>query len=174
MPFTVEFAPAPLNFVVRTGFNWKMLIGIPWECLITFQLWADFRKHPKHLNFDIVILGSATAVAILAFIRRENIQVYQDRMVWRRTYFGFTFEKSAQIADVLGAEWTEGHQNREGKRPDYVEFFLPSRSIKAAYGLTFEEFDNMREHIRQMYPDLVKRWGNSSVRSKDFTLLNLH
>ena len=44
---------------------------------------------------------------------------------------------------------------------------------RARSGLTFDEFVRMREEIRSMYPALVKRWGQSSVRSKDFTLLNL-
>jgi hypothetical protein len=174
VPFTVEYAPAPLNFNVRPRFDWKMLLGIPWECYIIYELWHDFHQRPNDLNFDLVLFAIVTAFTILAFIRRESIQIYPDRMVWRKTYFGFPHERSAPLADVLGAQWTEGHQDRQGKRPDFVEFFLPSKSVKACYGFTFDEFDSMREHIRTMYPDLIKRWGSSSVRSKDFTLLNLH
>lgn len=46
--------------------------------------------------------------------------------------------------------------------------------VKAGYTLTFDEFDKFRDEVRSMYPDLYKRWGSSSVRSKDLTLLNLN
>lgn len=89
-------------------------------------------------------------------------------------WFGIPRVRTVPLAEVLGAEWTEGQRHEESKGPDFVEFFLPSGSVRACYGFTFEEFDSMREHIRTMYPDLVKRWAASSVRSKDFTLLNLN
>ena len=41
------------------------------------------------------------------------------------------------------------------------------------YGFTFEEFDSMREYIRTMYPDLIRRRRRASIRSKEFTPLNL-
>lgn len=174
MPFTVEYAPAPLNFNIRRGLNWKMLLSIPVELFILYWLFVDSMEHPKRLASDIVILALSFAATILGFIRRENIQIYSDRIVWRRTYFGFPYERSAPLSDVVGADWMEGKQHGEDKSPDYVEFFLPDTSIRACYGFTFEEFDSMREHIRTMFPDLIKRWGSSSVRSRELTLLNLH
>jgi hypothetical protein len=110
----------------------------------------------------------------MSFIRRERVEIYSEQMVWRKTYFGITRSKAAPLADVLGAEWSEGEErHRRGKGPDYVEFFLPSGSVKACYGFTFDDFDRMREDIRTMFPQLIDRWGHGTVRSKEFTLLNL-
>lgn len=110
----------------------------------------------------------------MAFIRRERIEIYSDQMVWRKTYFGITRSNAAPLDDILGAEWNEGEQRgRQGKGPDYVEFYLPDRSVKACFGFTFDDFDRMCEDIRTMYPQLINRWGKSTVRSKTLTLLNL-
>lgn len=50
---------------------------------------------------------------------------------------------------------------------------MSTGSVKACYGFTFDDFDKMRQDIGRMYPELMKRWGRSTVRSKDLTLLNL-
>ena len=110
---------------------------------------------------------------LLALIRRERIEIYPDRMVWSKTYFGVTRSKTAPLADVLGAEWNEGEQQRRFKTPDHVEFYLSTGSVKACYRFTFDEFDKMRQDIGSMYPELIKTCGRAAVHSKNLTLLNL-
>ncbi len=123
---------------------------------------------------DVVIFGGVSFVVLLSLIRRERIEIYPDQMVWRKTYFGITQSRNAPLAEVLGAEWSEGERHhRGGKAPDHVEFYLATGSVKACFGFTFEDFGRMREDIQKMYPALVSRWGRSTVRSKNFTLLNL-
>jgi len=123
----------------------------------------------------ILLFVSISFAAILSHVRRERIEIYSDQMIWRRTYFGVTSSKTAPLGEVFGAEWIEGDEdNRRRRGPDHVEFYLATGTIKACFGITFEEFDHMRDDIRAMYPDLVKRWGQSSLRSKEFTLLNLN
>jgi hypothetical protein len=140
-----------------------------WTCFVAYKLFVDHRADVV----DVAFSAGISLLVLLSLIRRERIEIYSDQMVWRNTYFGITRSTSAPLADILGAEWSEGEPTRGGKRPDYVEFFLPTGSVKSCYGLTFEEFDQMREDIRTMYPELIHRWGRSSVRSKDLTLLNL-
>ena len=123
--------------------------------------------------FDIVIFASVSVAILLSLIRRERIEIYPDRMVWSKTYFGITRSKAAPLPDVLGAEWNEGEQQGRSKTPDHVEFYLSTGSVKACYGCTFEEFEKMRQDIGSMYPALIKRWGRATVRSKNLTLLNL-
>jgi hypothetical protein len=151
------------------------VLGIAWICFIAYQVvlvgWRETRSYDV---FDLVGLALISFTVFLSFIRRERIEIYPDQMVWRKTYFGFTRSKAAPLSDVLGAEWNEGEQEgRRGKGPDYVEFYLPNGSVKACYGFTFDDFDRMRNDISPMYPDVIRRWGQSTTRSKTLTLLNL-
>jgi hypothetical protein len=76
----------------------------------------------------------------------------------------------------LRTSWAPTGVNDEkgsSKTPDHVEFYLPAEVVKACYGFTFDEFEKMRQEIGSMYPELTKRWGRATVRSKDLTLLNL-
>lgn len=175
MPYRVGCTPAPLTFTIRPRFEWRFLLGVGWICFVGYQVftagWSGIRSADV---FEIVIFFAVSAALLLALIRRERIDIYPDRMVWSKTYFGITRSKVAPLADVLGAEWNEGEQRgRQGKGPDYVEFYLSTGSVKACYGFTFDDFDKMRQDIGRMYPELMKRWGRSTVRSKDLTLLNL-
>lgn len=173
MPYTVSCDPAPLTFTIRPRFTWQSVLGVAWACFIAYQIvgWREERSH-NLFNWGIVALMSV--IILLSFIRRERIEIYPGRMVWRTTYFGFTHSKTAPLSDVLGAEWYEGDQEgRRGKGPDYVEFYLPNGSVKACFGFTFDDFDRMRNEIRPMYPDVISRWGQSTTRSKTLTLLNL-
>ena len=175
MPYTVSCTPAPLTFTIRPRFDWQFLFSIAWVCFVGYQVifvgWRTFRSADV---FDFVIFGCVSVAVLLSLIRRERIEIYPDHMVWSKTYFGFTRSNVAALADILGAEWSEGEQRgRQGKGPDYVEFYLPTGSVKACYGFTFDDFDRMREDIRSMYPALIKRWGRSTMRSKTLTLLNL-
>jgi hypothetical protein len=149
------------------------LLTIAWFCFIGYQAFLVHRRDlPDAL--DIVIFTVISFGVLLSLIRRERIEIYSDQMVWRKTYFGITRSNAAPLADVLGAEWNEGEERgRGGKGPDYVEFYLANGSVKACYGFKFNEFDRMRQDISTMYPELVKRWGRSTVRSKNLTLLNL-
>ncbi len=175
MPYAVNYSPAPLTLNIRPRLNWRLFLTVAWLGFIAYQtLLVNRRKVGSYNVFDIVILIGISTVILLSFLRRERIEIYPDQMVWRTTYFGVTRSKAAPLADVLGAEWNEGEQpGRYGKGQDYVEFYFRAGSIKACYGFTFDEFDKMREDIRAMYPDLIKRWGHSPARSKDLTLLNL-
>ncbi len=175
MPYTVSCNPAPLTFTIRPRFDWKSVMGIAWICFVAYRIgligWDKTRSTDP---FGIIVLALISSFVLLSFIRRERIEIYPDRMVWRKTYFGVTRSQAAPLSDVLGAEWNEGAEQAErGKGPDYVEFFLPNGSVKACYGFTFDDFDHMRNDIRPMYPDLIRRWGQSTIRSKSFTLLNL-
>ncbi len=173
MPYTVGCTPAPLTFTVRPRLDWRFFLSIAWACFVGYLAFPWWKLHPSD-GFFIVTYAAISLVAILSLIRREQIEVYPDQMVWRKTYFGITRSKTAPLADVLGAEWCEGKQRgQRGKGPDYVEFYLPNGSVKACYGFTFDEFDGMRQEISTMYPELIKRWGRSTVYSKNFTLLNL-
>ena len=176
MPYTINYSPAPLTFTIRPRLNWRLLLSVVWLCFIAYRIFlVDLRPGEADDNFEIIILAFISLGVCLSFFRRERIEFYPDQIIWRTTWFGFTRSKVAPLADVLGAEWNEAEQRGgRSKRQDYVEFFLPAGSIKACYGLKFEEFDRMREEIRSMYPDLIKRWGQSSSRSQDLTLLNLN
>jgi len=151
------------------------VLSIAWICFIAYRagfvgVHNAWSKDP----LDIIVLALISFFALLSFIRRERIEIYPDQMVWRKTYFGLTRSKAAPLSDVLGAEWNEGSEQGERRKgPDYVEFFLPKGSVKACYGFTFDDFDRMRNDIRPMYPDVIKRWGQTTIRSKDLTLLNL-
>ena len=177
MPYTVSCNPAPLTFTIRPGFTWRFtwqsVLALAWACYIAGEVvgWRDTRSFSLR---DWVIIAVISSFLLLSFIRRERIEIYPDRMIWRATYFGFTRSKSAPLSDVLGAQWYEGDQEgRRGENPDYVEFYLPKGSVKACFGFTFEDFDRMRNDIRPMYPDLIRRWCNSTTGSKTLTLLNL-
>lgn len=175
MPYTVSCSPAPVTFTVRPRLGWQSVLGIAWICFIAYQLlFLGWQKSRSYDLFDIVVLAVISLSVLQSFIRRERIEIYPDQMVWCKTYFGFTRSKNAPLSDVLGAEWNEGEERgRYGKGPDYVEFYLPNGSVKACYGFTFDDFERMRNDIRPMYPEVIKRWGESTTRSKDFTLLNL-
>lgn len=175
MPYTVDCSPAPLTFNIRPKFGWQSLLGIAWICFIAYEIsLVSWRKIGSHDPFNLTMFALISFSVILSFIRRERIEIYPDQMIWRKTYFGFTRSKASPLSDVLAAEWNEGDQEgRRSKGPDYVEFYLPNGSVKACYGFTFDDFDRMRNEIRGMYPDLIKRWSQSTTRSKTFTLLNL-
>jgi hypothetical protein len=175
MAYTVGCSPAPLTFTIRPRLSWQLLLSAGWACIIAYNIYVTYlRKAWSDLVFDFAILALVSFGILLSFIRRERIEIYPDHIVWNNTYFGFTRSKSAPLADILAIEWNEGDERgRQGKGPDYVEFYLPTGSVKACFGFTFEDFDKMREDVRTMFPDLVKRWGASTVRSKDLTLLNL-
>jgi hypothetical protein len=175
-PYTIECTPAPLTLTIRPKPDWHAVIGLAWLAYFLYQVfgvdWQRVRVQ-DHL-FDLVVLGVFTVATVLSFIRRERIEIYPDRMVWRRTYFGVTRSKEARLEDVFGAEWSEAQDRGEGGRvPEHVEFYVPGATVKACYGFSFEDYDRMREDIRGMYPDLIKRWGRARIQSKDFTLLNL-
>jgi hypothetical protein len=171
--YTVGCTPAPLTFTIRPKFDWHNLLTIAWMVLIVYMGWQN--RHSLDY-FSIVIFGFIVVTSLLAFVRRERIEIYSERMAWRKTYFAITRSKEAPLDEVLGAEWREGNEGGRGKNraPDYLEFFLSTGSVKAGFGLTFDEFDRMRYEIGTMFPSLIKRWGTSSIRSKDFTLLNLN
>lgn len=176
MPYTVSCTPAPLTFTIRPKFDWQYLLSIAWVCFIGYQVffvrWRNLRSNDV---FDVVIFAVVSFAVVLSLIRRERIEIYSEQMVWSKTYFGITRSNAAPLADVLGAEWNEGEQRgRGGKGPDYVEFYLSNGSVKACYGFTFDDFERMREDIRSMFPELINRWGRSTVRSKTLTLLNLN
>lgn len=175
MPYTVSCNPAPLTFTIRPKFDWQFFLGIGWLCIFGYQVSYTYRHKLLSENFaEVLIFGAIALAALMSFIRRERIEIYSEQMVWRKTYFGITRSKAAPLNDVLGAEWNEGEQqDRRGKAPDYVEFYLASGSIRACYGFTFDDFDRMRTDISTMFPQLISRWGQGTVRSKDFTLLNL-
>jgi hypothetical protein len=175
MPYTVSCDPAPLTFTIRPPFNWEYFVTFAWFCFIGYEVFSDPRSKVQsdHI-FDLFVCALVSFAVLLSFVRRERIEVYPDRMVWSRTYFGFTRSNAAPITDILAADWSEGEPHgRHGKGPDYVEFYLPTGSVKTCFGFTFAEFDSMREDIRSTYPELVKRWGGPKVRSKTLTLLNL-
>ncbi len=179
MPYTVGCTPAPLTFTIRPRFDWQVLFSIGWLCFFGYYAYAAYVTGGRSVHSDNIFnvaLFTVTAFAgLLVLIRRERIEIYSEQMVWRKTYFGITRSRSAPLDDVLGAEWCEGQQQgRHGKGPDYVEFFLTNGSIKACFGLSFDDFDRMREDIRSSFPELVKRWGRATVQSKDLTLLNLN
>lgn len=175
MSYTIDCSPAPLTFNIRPKFDWQLVVGIAWICFIAYEfVFAGWRKIWDYDPLDLILFALISFSVVLSFIRRERIEIYPDQMIWRKTYFGFTHSKAAPLSDVLAAEWNEGEQEgRRGKRPDYVEFYLPNGSVKACYGFTFDDFDRMRNAIRGMYPELTKRWGQSTLRSKTLTLLNL-
>ena len=174
MPYTFSCAPAPLTFTIRPRFDWQFLLSIAWVGFIGYEVFSGgWRIHSSDV-FDIAIFAFVSVAILLSLIRRERIEIYPDRMVWSKTYFGITRSKAAPLSDVLGAEWNEGDQEgRQSKAPDHVEFYLSTGSVKACYGFTFEEFEKMRQDIGSMYPALIKRWGRATVRSKNLTLLNL-
>lgn len=179
MPYTAGGTPAPLTFTIRPKFDWQILLSIAWLCSFGYYAYAAYvsggRSAHSENFFNVFLFTVAASAGLLGLIRRERIEIYSDQMIWRKTYFGITGSKSAPLADVLGAEWSEGKQRgRHGKGQDYVEFLLPNGSVRACFGITFDEFDQMREDIRNSYPDLIKRWGRATVRSKNFTLLNLN
>jgi hypothetical protein len=162
-----------LTFTIRPGFGWRYVVGIAWSCFVGYQIVLNYQR-ASHNKLAAVMIALISLSVLLSFIRRERIEIYPDRMVWRATYFGFTHTETAPLSDVLGAEWYEGErEDRRDYGQDYVEFFLPDGSVKACYGLTFDEFDQMRNDIRPMYPDVIRRWGQSTTRSKTLTLLNL-
>src|SRR5690348_6392462 len=174
MPFTVSCTPAPLTFTIRPRFDWQFLLSIAWVVFIGYELLAGGWSRIRSADvFDIVIVASVSMAILLSLIRRERIEIYPDRVVWSKTYFGITRAKVSPLADVLGAEWNEGEQQGRQSTPSHVEFYLPTASVKACYGFTFDEFEKMRQDIGTMYPNLIKRWGRATVRSKDLTLLNL-
>lgn len=179
MPYTVGYAPAPLTFAIRPKIDWRTLLVLLWFCYTGYHALEIFRTarridHPPDI-LGLVIFAAATVVAVLSLLRRERIEFYADRVVWRRTYLGVSGSRQAPLAEVVAAQWSEGDdRGRRGKGPDYVEFFLSTGSVQACFGLSFEEWERMREDIRQMYPNLVKRWGAASIHSKDLTLLNLN
>lgn len=164
-----------MTITIHPKLGWQVLPGVIWIAFVVFRIFAgDWRRLISgDVMINTIFFALLSVAALLSLIRRERVEIYPDQMVWRKTYFGFTRSRSAPLADVLGAEWNEGQQQRDGKAPDYVEFYLPAGTVKACYGFTFDEFDRMREDIRTMYPDLIKRWGRATVRSKDLTLLNL-
>ncbi len=177
MPYTLGCSPAPLTFTIRPKLQWQVLLALVWLTFVGYQIFAnDWRRLgiPDRL-FETAIYALISLGALLSFIRRERVEVYPDQMVWSRTYFGYNRSNAVPLNDVLGAQWNEGEQKgRQGKGPDYVEFFLASgASVKACYGFTFDDFDRFREDIRSMYPDVIKRWGQATTRSRDLTLLNL-
>lgn len=179
MPYTVGCTPAPLTFTIRPKFDWKILVSIGWLSFFGYYAYAAYVTGGKSVHsdniFNVALFTVAAFAGMLSLIRRERIEVYSEQMIWRKTYFGITRSRSAPLADVLGAEWTEGEQRgRHGKGPDYVEFFLPDRSVKACFGLSFDEFDRMRGDIGSSFPELIRRWGRPKVRLKDLTLLNLN
>jgi hypothetical protein len=45
-------------------------------------------------------------------------------MVWNKTYFGITRSNAAPLADILGADWSEGDHEGRSKTPDHVEFLF--------------------------------------------------
>jgi hypothetical protein len=174
MPYTVSCTPTPLTFTIRPRFDWQFLLSVAWLGFVGYEVFTGgWRIHSADV-FDIVIFASVSVAFLLSLIRRERIEVYPDRMAWSKTYFGITRAKAALLTDILGAEWNEGEQQgRQSKTPDHVEFYLSTGSVKAGYGLTFDEFEKMRQEIGSMYPELLKRWGRATVRSKNLTLLNL-
>ena len=94
MPYTVSCSPAP-----RRGFR---------------------RSAPKHhCHYQRLHVA-----VLLSLIRRERIEIYPDRMVWNKTYFGITRSNAAPLADVLGADWSEGEQKGRSKTPDHVELVV--------------------------------------------------
>jgi hypothetical protein len=150
------------------------LLSAAWVCFVGHQvLHGHSRETRSDYIFDIIIFGLVSFGILLSFIRRERIEIYPDQMIWSKTYFAVNRSKAAPLSDILAVEWSEGDQRGEGKGPDYVEFYLSTGSVKACFGFGFDDLERMREDIRSMYPDLVKRWGTSSVHSKDFTLLTL-
>ena len=176
VPYTIDCTPAPVTITVRHKLNWQALLGVAWVAVVFYPIFGVDWRHVRVQDhrLDIIVVAVATFAFFLSLIRRERIEIYPDRMVWRRTYFGITNSTEAPLEDVIGAEWSEGNERGEGdKEPDHVVFYLPGGSVKSCRGFTFEDFDRMREDIRLMYPDLIKRWGRARVRSKDFTLLNL-
>ena len=177
MPYTVGCTPAPLTFTIRPKMQWQALLALAWLAFVGYRIYVhDWRRiaEPDTI-FDTVIFALVSLGALLSFIRRERIEVYSEQMVWRKTYFGLTRSNSAPLNNVMGAEWNEGRNQRDGRAPDYVNFYLADgRTIKACIGFTFDDFDRFREDIRSMFPDVIKRWGHSSVTSKSLTLLNLN
>lgn len=175
MPYTVSCSPAPVTFTIKMRIGWQWLGSVAYVCGFAFWLWRGYwRDFAWERSYQELLLLIFAVIAVLGFIRRERVEVYPDRIVWRKTYFGISRSKAVPISDVNAVEWCEGDDTGHGnKTPDYVAFYLPSETVKACYGFTFEDFERMREDIRGLFPDLVKRWGNASVRSKEFTLLNL-
>ncbi len=176
MPYSLGCTPAPLTFTIRPKMAWQSLLSLSWFAFTGYQIYVHdwHRLAAPNRIFDTVLYALVSLGALVAFIRRERIEVYSEQMVWRKTYFGFTRSKAAPLNDVLAAEWNEGEDRRSGKAPDNVKFYLADgRTITACVGFTFDEFDRFREDIRSMFPDLIKRWGNANVASKDLTLLNL-
>jgi hypothetical protein len=45
-------------------------------------------------------------------------------MVWNKAYFGITRSNAAPLADVLGADWSEGERKGRSKTPDHVELVV--------------------------------------------------
>lgn len=180
VPYTAGCNPAPLTLTIYPKLDWRILASIAWLSFFGYSGYKSFVAGGRAIHWgnilSIIIYEMAALVGLLAMIRRERIEIYSNQMIWRKTYFGVTSSKAAPLADVLGAEWIE-HNNSDGdggKGPDYVEFTLPGGTVKACFGLSFDEFDRMREDIRSMYPELITRWGKLTVRSKHFTMLNLN
>ena len=171
MPYTVSCSPAPLTFIIRPRFDWRSLLSVAWIAFVGYEMFTDRIRSGDVL--EIAFFATVSLAILLSPIRRERIEVYPDRMVWSKTYFGITRSKLAPLADVLGAEWNEGEQKGRSKAPDHVAFYLSTGLVKACYGLNFDEFEKMRQDIGSMYPELIKRWGRATVRSKELTLLNL-
>lgn len=134
MPYTVGCTPAPLTLTIHPKLGWQSLLGIAWICFVGYQVvFVDWPKTRDILGYILFAIISFSV--LLSFIRRERIEIYPDQMVWRKTYFGFTRSNAAPLSDVLGAEWNEGEQRgRQGKGPDYVEFYLSNGSVKRAMG----------------------------------------
>jgi hypothetical protein len=175
MPYTLGCSPAPLTFTIRPRFGWQSAVSIAWFGFVVYAVISGGRSkiHSNDL-FEIVLYALISFSVIVSFIRRERIEIYPDQMVWCKTYFGFTRSNAARLSDVRGAEWNQGQdEERQHKGPDYVELFHTTGSVKACYGFTFDDFDRMRNDIRSVYPDVIRRWGQSTPRSKTLTLLNL-
>src|SRR5439155_7735951 len=96
-----------------------------WVCFIGYEMiFVGWRALRSADVFDVVIFVFVSVAVLLSLIRRERIEIYPDRMVWSKTYFGFTRSNVAPLADILGADWSEGDERgRQGKGPDYVEFY---------------------------------------------------
>jgi hypothetical protein len=109
---------------------------------MVYMIW----RHDSWDFFTLAIFGLVLVTTVLSLIRRERIEIYSERMVWRRTYFAITRSTESPVDEVLGAEWREGDDRGESKGPTYLEFFLPGNSVKAGFGLTFEDF---RSHARR-------------------------
>jgi hypothetical protein len=170
VPFTVSCSPAPLTFTIWP--NWQKTIYKSLGSIAFVAFYFLSNKVQRNSSLDW-FLPTATLMGLFVLIRRERIEIYSDSLIFHRLYLGISRTKSVPFAEVLGVEWHEANEEGESKSPSYLEFYTLADSIRAGITLSFEEYEQFREQVRMMYPELGRRWGKAVVRSKDLTLLNL-